>query len=564
MRDSGIEIDENAPDANPLLDFASDFDDADLNLTPAGSTDWMRAEGIEFVEETASAEVDEFDNPLAWLSDDDDSLADAAPPPPVRAAAPPVRQAAPPPTPVEAAALTDDSALQEMLELESLLGSGDFLSATAADTAGMEAPAAPVDWQDMMPDDTPNWQSDDLDDSDLESMDWLSDDELLAADDTDDASSLDFFAEPEAAAPPAAPRDFFAEPAEDDLIEDDALAWLTDDELLAEDTDDASALPPAAAMAASSAYAAFPDEDLDDAEESAMAWLSDDLVAEDDDQPIESEESAMAWLSDDLLDDADLLEEPVSTLPTDMFAADSREFDADDEEDLAPDFLPVDLLAEDEPLEENAMAWLGEDALLEDELLDEAEMAELDAIPFASADDDDIDYLALSDEDAHELAETGLTTARSWLDEDLSDDALLEDLASDEFDGDDLELVDEFAAGLLDESNVPAAATDLPPSISDMTTEWDADDQDVTFAWDKFDDETDDLEAAAQLDDLAFEVTDEDAALLDIEDDAFAWEDTDAALEDEPAWLNSLSQPEDAAESDFTPLTVQTLRLARG
>ncbi|MCU0514957.1 MAG: tetratricopeptide repeat protein, partial [Anaerolineae bacterium] len=308
MKDHAIEYDEHAEVPDLFADPFGLEDDVALKATASG-TAWMSRSGIEFEAEAAAdplpAADSDDDDPLGWLKDSGGEMA-----PPDRktrsatlpAVSAPAAEAAP-----EPAAWGDDSALEEILALENLTDdptdpggwtgrlvppggdavprpaddlAADFAALPADDLpadfttmpndddwtgpplaelpgdddwngAAVAAPAAVPedlaaelgDWQETMPDDSQNWPPEDrlppdnLPADDDDALSWLTEDDLQTA-----------------AAVPV--DELAAEP------EDDALAWLSDD-LLLDDTDEETTVEPVSAWQDEADPAAEADFDLD-------------------------------------------------------------------------------------------------------------------------------------------------------------------------------------------------------------------------------------------------------------------------------------------------------------
>jgi hypothetical protein len=315
-----IEFDPNADDNQFLtsLDQESDFE-----LQSGSAVQWMQTGGIELEDHADLAELDTGrigepadQDSLAWLKEAGVTVADEATPPRYTRDTQPVGTPEPAPVDETPAWITDDTLLDEMLELEQLTDpqaafdfseSSDFADATDTEDS--------VDWQSTMPETPPSRQPDpESDDADFEGLDWLT---------ASDAEPL----------PVAAT--------------DDSLAWLNDPELNAADLDAAAELPSSDNLAWLQA-AELGDNELADAElaeANDLGWLQDeeldDAMLAEAEQP---EANDLGWLQDEELDDATL--------------AEAEQPEANDLGWLnQPEFSDTGLMSA-ELVDENALGWL--------------------------------------------------------------------------------------------------------------------------------------------------------------------------------------------------------------
>jgi tetratricopeptide (TPR) repeat protein len=465
MQDSGIEIDESAP--SRFLNQAL-FDDVAGSSDMTGGNDnpnaWLAASGIEFnAEERADAgdlpDSSQLpgppDDPMAWMKASGIDLDDDATDAPTIAAPPPARRRAAPPPVADTSGdwMSDESMLDEMLQLDSLTDDesafdnsldADSMAVLDADAAA-QAPESPVDWQNTMPDNPPAWQDDEPDADEFDSMAWLSDD---AADDPlaeENPVASDVTIEGD-----AFETEFAAESG--------GLDWLDENEAA---MDNAPTTDDVTQSAAASNLNFFDDEAADAAEdETSFAW---DAMADDE------------ALSDDL---------PAETAPQGEYMWSDEQADEDD-----------DLL--DEPVAADAFAWNADADGTDDEsdALEFADEAVSDSFEWSA--DEDADLIGL--DEAAEPAADGFTWSAS------GDDEALDDLVLDE----------EFSDEALSDAPVAAADTGWMSDLTAGSTEADfnwtgenaAEDEpaaDSSFAWSD-DGETVDMEPVADIDSLAWD-----------------------------------------------------------
>ncbi|MDQ7026547.1 MAG: hypothetical protein Q9P44_13440 [Anaerolineae bacterium] len=486
VQDTNIEFDD---DANVVPTLFDEGDPVSLESAPEAPMAWLEEEGIDFepdaemeAEDTTNLsyyeegqEVDDqqITDPLAWLADADAELEEDD-------------ISAPDATDSELDSsmdwLTDDSVLDEMLDLDDLT-QGDTFAASHAASDNDDEPVVDDGLDNLFEDS--DWQDDDFaeDEESLGDLDWLAEDDLL----------------------------------EDDLLEDDDLpvAELADSDTLSwlhqADTE------PERSDAIQDIGDESDDEDdeqaviADSAVDDPMAWLSESgIELDDDEQPVVDDD--IDWVSD-FQDEADVEELFADGLSTDE---DDSDFDfVDDATELPPlakssmlTFLNTD--ADD--TETASDDWVGEIDV--DDVFAESEADWLSDIGGADSDieeESDLDWMSPSDEDVEPVTEAHM----DWISE-ISDDVNDSELELDDeaIEGSDMDWMSEISDDdddefQLDDEPVAEADADWLSELSDDDSELEIAEADADWLSELSDDDSE-LEIAEADADWLSELSDDD------------------------------------------------------
>ncbi|GAB5492712.1 MAG: hypothetical protein Phog2KO_29270 [Phototrophicaceae bacterium] len=396
-----------------------------------------------------------------------------------------------------------------------------------------------------------------------------------------------------------ADEDFFAEmaDADDSTDKDDALAWLSTDNLISKEVDDSDELStdnlseavvdPNDPMAWLQSSGIDFDDDVDDnagffIEDDPvsiqsdnldpMAWLADDIADADDDfvldtnnldndAPDSAQDDPMAWLTDDGID---FLEDDSAEATDDLELDESMswltESDATNEPDYyetvdtneiltgqlgnLDDYVPDDSeddslewLTDDEPESSTNDDWLTDDSVLDD-LLNIADLTNSDVV--------DEDNLFINTE-----MQDSMTEQPDWTpDDDFNSDNDLGWLENEDLDAQDsLEAEDDSMAWLAQDKNIIEAEDDSMAWLADEDENI-IEAEDDSMAWLADEDEN---TIEAEDDSMAW-LDDEDENTIEAEDDSMAWlaqdENIIEAEDDSMAWLDDEDENTIEAEDD--------------
>jgi tetratricopeptide (TPR) repeat protein len=589
LNESDIEFDDEAEVVPTLFD---ENDPVTLESKPKNPLAWLDETDVEyegdeivevddtsnlsFYEKSQTVDDEEIAHPMAWLADADAELADDD------IFAPDTDDAQPEPG---MDWLSDDSVLDEMLDLHDLTDNDDFAVAPAPAAAVDDAIADDLfeqtDWQDTMTD-QPDWNDEEFSDEEesLDDLDWLSDDDLMQIDDLEPA----------------------AETA------DDVISWLHDADTEPDKGGDIE--DPLAWLNAESPTAATADDELvTDADMGdPIAWLADaGIDMDEEEEPVEDN---LDWMSE-LGEEADAEE---------IFAADEdMEFDFEEESD-AVEVTPIvksgmlDFLSTSDS--EESIDWTGDiqldDVFAEEEAdwlsaiggtdnEEEEEAAELDWMSEVGAEEseydaepvaENVDWMSsLTDDndDEEALEAEPVADGMDWM-SDLSDDEELEeaepvaeiDWMADLADDDELEEAEPIAESMDWMSSLSEDDDELEEEpVADTEIDWMADlsddeeleeepvaDAEIDWMADLADDEEeleDEPVADAEIDwmsDISDEDTEEDL-VVDAEPDWMSdLSDDEEELEDEPVaeaeidWMADLSDDKELEEEEPIGATI--------
>jgi tetratricopeptide (TPR) repeat protein len=430
LRDTGVELDDQAPARQSLLP-----DDEDVAFTPvaeeANPLAWMQDFGGDQlmsdeaparpVVQTDSVAPEEEADPLDWLQDfgGDQLLSEES------SAETPAAEAA---SPTSSNWLTDESLLDEALNLEELIDqppTGSLGTGAVPTVAPAQEPEEDdLDWMAQfddepaaasVPAETPDWAGQPGASGDEEDpLDWMSNlDEPVSQADTEAAPMSDWFSqagpddEPEPESTDATPDwlNAYAPASETPAAspEDAGLDWMSS--LNDDEPADADAEPAESAMPDWLSQSAPSDEAEEDAEsatasaDAGLDWMSslnDDEPADADAEPAES--AMPDWLS--------------QSAPSDEAEEDAESATAS--ADAGLDWMSS--LSDDEPADEEAEPaesampdWLSQSA--------PSDEAEADAEPIAASADAGLDWMSSlsDDEPADEEAEPAESAMPDWL-----------------------------------------------------------------------------------------------------------------------------------------------------